>query len=172
MPKRTQLNININEKLLKALKISALKQNKNLSDLVTDILESFVYKLGKIDFSKPFSDRDALNCTKFMKALFNKKFELGVYNNKEIAFEEFIFYVEKFNQWDKIYTPKLKTVMLSESSEAWSSKELNLITSERNCECPIYAALKEWTGCSEFPSQDLICDLGKSLIPVIEANIK
>ena len=157
---------------MKSLKISALKQNKNLSDLVTDILESYVDKIGTIDFSKPFSDRDAVNCTKFMRALFNKKFELGKYNNKHIAFEEFITYVEKFNQWDKIYTQKLKAVMLFESSESWSSKELNLITSERNCECPIYAALKEWTGCSEFPSQDLICDLGKSLIPVIEANIR
>ena len=57
-----------------------------------------------------------------MKALFNKKFELGIYNNKEIAFEEFIFYVEKFNQWDKIYTPKLKTVPeLKSKKKGWFS---------------------------------------------------
>ena len=49
---------------------------------------------------------------------------------------------------------------------------MNDLTLNRECECPIYAGLKIWTGSDEFPSQDLICDLGSSLVPIIENNIK
>ena len=50
-------------------------------------------------------------------------------------------------------------------------KELNDISRKRQCECPIYLGLKEWTGCIEYPNQDLICNLGGSLVPLIENQI-
>ena len=93
------------------------------------------------------------------------------YSNNEEAFISLISQIEKFNQWNESYSRRLESVLLG-SAEPWTSSELNKLTLDRECECPIYAGLKIWTGSDEFPSQDLICDLGSSLVPIIENSIK
>ena len=169
--KRTQLNINIDEELLKALKFKALSKNINLNTLVKQILSENTKSLILDDSSNRFSDNDAINCTNFMKSLFQKTSQKLNYPNHEEAFKSLIFQIEKFNQWNDTYSIRLKSVLLG-SGESWTASELNKLTLDRECECPIYAGLKIWTGSDEFPSQDLICDLGSSLVPIIENNIK
>ena len=169
--KRTQLNINIDEELLKALKFKALAQNIKLNTLVKQILSENTNSLTAVDRSSRFSDNDAINCTNFMILLFQKTSQKLNYPNNEEAFKSLISQIEKFDQWNHTYSIRLKSVLLS-SAEPWTSSELNKLTLDRECECPIYAGLKIWTGSDEFPSQDLICDLGSSLVPIIEDNIK
>ena len=106
-----------------------------------------------------------------MKSLFLKTSQKLNYSNNEEAFISLISQIEKFDQWNHTYSLRLKSVLLG-SAKPWSSSELNKLTLDRECECPIYAGLKIWTGSDEFPSQDLICDLGSSLVPIIENNIK
>ena len=169
--KRTQLNINIDEELLKALKFKALAKNIKLNTLVKQILSENTNSFNAVDTTSRFSDNDAINCTNFMKSLFQKASKKLNYPNNEEAFKFLISQIEKFSQWDESYSRRLKLVLLS-SGAPWTSSELNKLTLDRECECPIYAGLKIWTGSDEFPSQDLICDLGGSLVPIIENNIK
>ena len=169
--KRTQLNINIDEELLKALKFKALSKNIKLNTLVKQILSKNTNSSAVEDTSNRFSDNDAINCTNFMKSLFQKTSQKLNYPNYEEAFKSLISQIEISNQWNPTYSIRLKSVLLG-TAEAWTSSELNKLTLDRECECPIYAGLKIWTGSEEFPSQDLICDLGSSLVPIIENNIK
>ena len=106
-----------------------------------------------------------------MKSLFQKASQKLNYPNHEVAFKSLISQIEKFNQWDDSYSIRLKSVLLG-SAEPWTSSELNKLTLDRECECPIYAGLKIWTGSDEFPSQDLICDLGSSLVPLIASQFE
>ncbi len=157
--------------MLKALKFKALSKNIKLNTLVKEILSENTKSLTLDNSSNRFSDHDAINCTNFMKSLFQNASKKLNYPNNEEAFKSLISQIEKFNQWNESYSRRLKSVLLG-SAESSTSSELNKLTLDRECECPIYAGLKIWTGSDEFPSQDLICDLGSSLVPIIENNIK
>ena len=171
MKKRTQLNINIDEELLKALKFEAISKNIKLNTLVKKIL----YENTESNFSNlpstGFSDKDAINCTNFMKSLFQSASKKLKYQSEGEAFESLNSIIQKYEQWDSSNSSRLKSVLI-ENGNPWTSSELNNLTKSRQCECPIYAGLKIWTGSAEFPSQDLICDLGSSLVPIIENSIK
>tara|TARA_Y100000589_G_C26799375_1_gene485099 strand:- start:230 stop:427 length:198 start_codon:yes stop_codon:yes gene_type:complete len=65
----------------------------------------------------------------------------------------------------------LKEILLNDLTYPWNAEELNSITRERKCECSIYLGLKEWIGSNEYPTQYLICNLGRSLILLIEDKI-
>ena len=56
MKKRTQLNIEIDEKLLKSLKFLALSQNIKLNALVKQILSEKMKSNIPSEFDKSFSD--------------------------------------------------------------------------------------------------------------------
>ena len=170
MDKKVQLNVNIDIELLKKLKILAVEKNMKLGDLVNKLLYEKITPLY-LTLIKSHSQKDALNCTNFMKSIFEAKFKKEKYSNRDVAFEKLLFFVEKSSQWDKSYSDKLRKVMLENDIEPWTAKELNKLTKDRECECPIYEGLRKWIGCNEFPSQDLICDLGASLVPIIFKNI-
>ena len=73
MRKRTQLNIDVDEELLKSLKFLALSKNIKLNALVKEILsESTKYEISSA-ISSCYSEKDAINFHNFMKALFEKK---------------------------------------------------------------------------------------------------
>ena len=173
MNKRHQLNINIDEVLLKQLKACALSEDLALSVFIRNSLRKLVSS-KKEDFptkKNPFSEMDALNCTNFMRALFQKKRVKKPYSSDLDAFNELITHIESSEQWNKVYTKRLKEILLDESTSPWNAEELNTITRKRECECPIYLGLKRWTGCNEYPTQDLICNLGGSLVLLIEDKI-
>ena len=171
LDKKVQLNVNIDTELLKKLKILALEKNMKLGDLVNQLIfEKINNPMFKIN-KKSFSPKDSLNCTNFMRSIFEAKLKKEKYSNKEVAFEKLLSFIAKSSQWDKSYSHRLKTIILEDNYRPWTSEELNKLTKDRECECPIYEGLREWIGCNEFPSQDLICDLGASLIPIIFENI-
>ena len=174
MDKRTQLNINIDEILLKELKELALSKNLPLSVLIRNSLRNMVY--GKTEEilsikNKPFTEKQAQNCTNFMKTLFQKKRVKNLYGSEMEAFNELLKHIETFDQWNVIYKKRLKEVLLDVATTPFKAEELNDMSKNRECECPIYRGLREWTGCVEYPTQDLICNLGGSLILLIENQI-
>ncbi len=171
MDKRTQLNINIDESLLKELKQLALSENLPLSVLIRNSLRDMVSgKRGEIlsTKQKPFTEKHALNCTNFMKAIFQKMRVKKIFRNDLDAFNNLLSHIEKSKQWNDIYTKRLKEVLLDDTATPFKAEELNDMSKSRECECPIYIGLKEWTGCIEYPTQDLICNLGGSLVLLIE----
>ena len=73
MKKRTQLNIEIDEELLKSLKFLALSKNIKLNALVKQILSEGTKSEISTEISSCYSEKDAINFHNFMKALFEKK---------------------------------------------------------------------------------------------------
>ena len=120
--------------------------------------------------NKPFTDEHALNCTNFMKAIFQKMRLKELYKNDVEAFNDLLKNIETSNQWNDFYTKRLKEVLLDEFYAPFNAEELNGMTKDRECECPIYLGLKNWTGFVEYPNQDLICNLGGSLVPLIASQ--
>ena len=170
MRKRTQLNIEVDEELLKSLKFMALSKNIKLNALVKQIL----LERTKSDISQEilscYSEKDAINFHNFMKALFEKKSQQLKYSTKEDAFKTLIPFIEVFDQWESSNTLRLKSILL-DSGDYLNPEELNKLCSHEEKEGPIYSGLRNWVGSSEFPSKKLILDLGSSLIPIIENNI-
>ena len=72
MEKRTQLNINIDEKLLRDLKQLALSKNMKLNALVKEILSEKTNSKNQKAREFCNSDLKALNFTNFMKTLFQR----------------------------------------------------------------------------------------------------
>ena len=173
MTKRHQLNINIDEALLKQLKTRALSEDLALSVFIRNSLRTIVSnkKVDHLNHKNPFSEIEALNCTNFMRVLFQKKRIKKPYSSDLDAFNDLLTHIESSQQWTKNYTKRLQEILLDDSSPPWKEDELNAITRKRECECPIYLGLKEWIGCKEYPSQDLICNLGGSLVLLIENQI-
>ena len=174
MEKRTQLNINIDAKLINELKKLALSENLPLSVFIRNSLRKIVSGKKEEILSikdKPFTEKQALNCTSFMKKLFQKKRVKNAYRTDMEAFNELLMHIETSKQWNDFYTKRLKEVLLDVSPTPFKAEELNQMTKNRACECPIYFGLKEWTGCAEYPTQDLICNLGGSLVLLIEDQI-
>ena len=171
MNKRTQLNINIDESMLKELKQLALSRNMPLSVFIRNSLRDILsVKREEILHIKqsPFTEKQAINCTSFMKKLFQKMRLKEKYHNDVEALNDLLKHIEPSNRWNDFYTKRLKQVLLDESSTPFDAEELNSISKYREFECPIYLGLKKWTGCIEFPTQDLICNLGGSLVLLIE----
>ena len=169
MVKRTQLNINIDENLLGELKKLSIDEGLKFADFIRNTLENKVNSHKKeYSFSSSISKRRLTNLTSFTKSLFKLKFHKFRYKNEEKAFEDFVSYLDKNSRWNKTYTQSLKESLLSDKTPIFSIEEINFLTKNGTSQCPLYLGLKEWIGCNEFPSQDLILDLGSSLIPLIE----
>ena len=170
MKKRTQLNIEIDDKLLKSLKFLAVSENIKLNALVKQILSERIKSDISQEISSCYSEKDAINFHNFMKALFEKKSQQLKNSTKEDAFKTLIRFIEVFDQWESSNTLRLKSILL-DSGDYLNPEELNKLCSLEEYEGPIYSGLRNWVGSSEFPSKKLILDLGSSLIPIIENNI-
>ena len=171
MDKRTQLNINIDESLLKELKQIALSENLPLSVFIRNSLRDIASGKREVILptkQKPFTEKHAINCNSFMKGVFQKMRVKNIFKNDLDAFNKLLSHIETSKQWNNIYTKRLKEVLLDDTATPFKAEELNDMSKSRECECPIYFGLKEWTGCIEYPTQDLICDLGGSLVLLIE----
>ena len=75
MDKKVQLNVNIDIELLKKLKILAVEKNMKLGDLVNNLLSEKINNIKLNNRKKSFSQKDSLNCTNFMRSLFEAKFK-------------------------------------------------------------------------------------------------
>ena len=115
---------------------------------------------------KPFTNSEAINCTKFMRAVFDKELEKRNYDNKSEAFDDFFKSVQVYDGLNKSFSDRLKEIMLSDKPSPWTGRELNELTGEDKCNCSIRKGLIHWTGKTKCPSQQEICDKGEELLPL------
>ena len=115
---------------------------------------------------KPFTNSEAVNCTKFMRAVFYKELEKRNYDDKSEAFDDFFKSVQVYDGLNKSFSDRLKEIMLSDKPSPWTGRELNELTGEDKCNCSIRKGLIHWTGKTECPSQQEICDKGEELLPL------
>ena len=115
---------------------------------------------------KPFTNSEAINCTKFMRAVFDKELEKRNYDDKSEAFDDFFKSVQVYDGLNKSFSDRLKEIMLSDKPSPWTGRELNELTGEDKCNCSIRKGLIHWTEKTEFPSQQEICDKGEELLPL------
>jgi hypothetical protein len=113
---------------------------------------------------KPFTNSEAVNCTKFMRGVFDKELEKRNFDDKSDAFDDFLKSVQVYKQLNKSFSDRLKEIMLSDKPTPWTSRELNELTGTDKCNCSIRKGLINWTGKIECPSQQEICDKGEELL--------
>jgi len=146
--------------------LSAVNKIENLEKRLLS-LESIVsnreYLSQKL---KPFTNSEAINCTKFMRAVFDKELEKRNYDDKSEAFDDFLQSVQVFDGLNKLFSDRLKEIMLSDKPSPWTGRELNELTGEDKCNCSIRKGLIHWTGKTECPSQQEICEKGEELLPL------
>ena len=188
---KKQLNFEINVDKFKNLKKSALSKGVSITELLNKLIDNYLAdnknneyqenveiklikkRLEKIEMQNkkkvsPFTNQEAINCTNFMKTLFQRVCDDKYSKNKNIAWIEFIDKVQRFEQWDDQYEKRLKAILINNEFEPWREEELNKLTMNKNCQCPIYAGLWSWSYCENFPSQQEICDKGEFLVPKLE----
>ena len=115
---------------------------------------------------KPFTNSEAINCTKFMRAVFDKELEKRNYDDKSEAFDDFLRSVKVYYELSNKFCDRLRDIMLSDKASPWTGRELNELTGEDECNCSIRKGLIHWTGKTEYPSQQEICDRGEELLPL------
>ena len=146
--------------------LSSVNKIKNLEKRLLS-LESIVsnreYLSQKL---KPFTNSEAVNCTKFMRAVFDKELEKRNYDDKSEAFDDFFKSVQVYDGLNKSFSDRLKEIMLSDKPSPWTGRELNELTGEDKCNCSIRKGLIHWTGKTKCPSQQEICDRGEELLPL------
>ena len=146
---------------------SSANKIKNLEERLLT-LESIVrnreYLSQKL---KPFTNSEAINCTKFMKGVFNKELEKRNFDNKNEAFDDFFQSVQVFDDLNKLFSDRLREIMLSDNPTPWTGSELNELTGEDKCNCAIRKGLITWAGIINCPSQQEICDKGEELLSSI-----
>ena len=113
---------------------------------------------------KPFTNSEAINCTKFMRGVFYKELQKRNFDNKSEAFEDFLKSIQAYDELNKSFSDRLKEIMLSEKPSPWTGEELNKLTGKDKCNCLIRKGLINWTGKTECPSQQEICDKGEELL--------
>ncbi len=144
--------------------LSSVDKFKSLEDRLLT-LESRVKNIEYLSQDlKPFTNSEAINCTKFMRGVFYKELEKRNFVDKSDAFDDFLKSVQVFDEFDKFYSDRLKEIMLSEKPTPWTGKELNELSSGDKCNCSIRKGLINWTGLIECPSQQEICDKGEELL--------
>lgn len=113
---------------------------------------------------KPFTNSEAVNCTNFMRGVFYKEVEKGNFYDNSVAFDDFLQSVYLFGELSESFSDRLKDIMLSDKPTPWTGKELNELTGGDKCNCSIRKGLINWTGKTECPSQQEICDKGEDLL--------
>ena len=113
---------------------------------------------------EPFNNLEAINCTKFMRGIFEKELEKRNFQNKSVAFDDFFQSVQVHDQLNKSFSDRLKEIMLNDNPNPWTGQELNELTGKDKCNCSIRKGLISWTGFTECPSQQEICDKGEALL--------
>ena len=113
---------------------------------------------------KPFTNSEAINCTNFMRGVFYKELDKRKFDDKDDAFDDFLKSLHVFDELNKPFSDRLKEIMLSENPTPWTGNELNELTGEDKCNCSIRKGLIKWTGITECPSQQEICEKGEELL--------
>ena len=156
----------LSENDIQSTHLSSVNKIKDFEERLLS-LESIVRNREYISEKvKPFTNSEAINCTNFMRGVFNKELEKGNFDDKSDAFDDFLKSVNTFDDLNKPFSDRLKEIMLSDNPNPWTGKELNELTGEDKCNCSIRKGLIIWTGIADCPSQQEICDKGEELLPL------
>ncbi len=189
---KSQFNIKISKDLVTRIKRQAMMSGKSLTEHITDLVtkslsenvnnrndydklkllenrllsvESIVSNREYLSRdSRPFTNKEAINCTKFMKGVLDKELNKRRFENKKQAFEDFLRFLEEIVDMDDFPLDRLKEIMLQDQPSPYTGKELNDLVGDNKCNCPIRKGLINWTGLYDIPSQQEICDKGEKLI--------
>ena len=196
MSQRSQLNVLLDPSLLTKVKRDARKKGYTIAEYISELisqepsevdndklklltkrvsnLETDIYSVkkdcpgqSKKNATRPFTKEESKNCTDFMRLIFKKVIEHKNLKSQVAGWKDFLPHVEKFDSWTPLLTNRLKEVMLFEEPEPWTSTELNTLTKEKQCPCPIREALISWSRVKDFPNQQTICDRGEELVASI-----
>ena len=99
-----------------------------------------------------------------MRALFKNFSKYKALKSPIDAWCDFLPHDEKLDFWDESLTNRLNEVLLYEEPEPLTSNELNRLTDDKNCSCPMREALISWTNLNNRPDQQLICSKGDALL--------
>ena len=147
--------------------LEALKKIKDLEKRLLSIESTVGNREYLSQKLKPFTNSEAINCTKFMRGFFDQEIEKRKLFDKEKAFIDLSGHINVYVQLNKLSTDRLKKIMLSDNATPWTGKELNELTVDNKCNCPIRKGLISWTGITDCPSQQEICDKGEKLLPLL-----
>ena len=115
---------------------------------------------------KPFTNSEAVNCTKFMRGVFKQEVIKKNYENNSDAFKDLYEHIKKYEQLSQFFIDRLEEILTSDIPAPWTGSELNELTGSRKCNCSIRKGLIDWAGIIDFPSQQEICDKGEDLLPL------
>ncbi len=160
------INNSLSENDVENTSFSSINNIKGLEKRLLS-LESIVSNREYLSHNvKPFTNSEAINCTKFMRGVFYKELEKRNFVDKSEAFEDFLKSLQPFDELKKSFSDRLEEIMLSDKPSPWTGKELNELTCNDKCNCSIRKALIVWTGKVACPSQQEICDKGEELLPL------
>ena len=144
-----------------ALSISEIKDIEKRLLYLESTVKNREYLSKKL---KPFTNSEAINCTKFMRGVFYKELQKRNFDNKSEAFEDFLQSIQVYDELSKSFSDRLREIMLCDKPSPWTGEELNELTGKDKCNCLIRKGLINWTGKTECPSQQEICDKGEELL--------
>ena len=174
----TMLGKSLTEHITDLVSKSLSEDNIQKSDLVSSEkiigfeqrlmnIESIVSNREYIsDQLKPFNNSEALNCTKFMRGLFEQELKKRNYDNKNEAFKDLYEHIKNHEKLSKVFIDRLEEILISDIHTPWTGKELNELTGSSKCSCSIRKGLINWAGIIDFPSQQEICEKGDELLPL------
>ena len=203
---RTQLNINIDPELMKKLKEAVIRAGKTTTEFVSEtianrleqysfndtldsrfflleermsFLEEKLYPDAADQKKDIFTKEASFNCNQFIKGIFEREMKRKGYKSSRDAWNDLIGYIDCFDQWNDMYTLRLKEVLFIEDGDLLTSDEMKALTKGNVCTFPIRTALINWINnaergrccCSDkgFPSQQAICDKGSKLVEELYA---
>ena len=130
---------------------------------IESIVSNREYIKGELN---PFTNSEAINCTKFMRGVFEQEVKKRNYDNKHEAFKDLYENIKKHEQLSKVFLDRLELILTSDIYTPWTGKELNELTGSNKCKCSIRKGLINWVGIIDFPSQQEICEKGEELLPL------
>ncbi len=197
---RTQLNINIDPQLMQKMKESAIKSGKTITEFVSESIfnnlenffpENLEVKIALIEErvntieenlrlhvpnqkTMELTDKEAENFSQFFKGIFEHEMKKKRCKSSKEAWNDLIAYIDCFDQWNDIYTLRLKEIIFIQDGDPFSKDEINSLTNGEICSSPIRTGFINWINkaekgqcsCSDksFPSSKSIYQKGQKLL--------
>ena len=146
--------------------LEALKKIKDLEKRLLSIESTVGNREYLSQKLKPFTNSEAINCTKFMRGFFENQLNKRGLKDKKQAFNDLLKEINIYNQLSEYNSDRLKVIMISDKITPWTGKELNDLTGKNKCNCPIRKGLISWARITDCPSQQEICEKGEKLLPL------
>ena len=161
------LTKSLSENLLEDDCFTYESQIKDIKDRILT-LESLVSNREYLndDFT-PFTNSEAINCTKYMRGVFENELRKRTFSDKKEAFNDLLNNINDYARLSDLYRSRLEEIMLKDNAIPFTGKELNDLSLNVKCNCPIRKGLINWTGNINIPSQQEICDRGESLLILV-----